>query len=99
MKSPFNITSDTMVVTSSYIVYENKPVLEVSHEDDEEGGSLWQFHCGNGDYSMEKMKLVMLHTILSHHPDLLSIPPLKKGETAKRSAPGEPWNITGVIRD
>ena len=49
---------ETMVVTSSYVTQYGMPVLEVSHEDDEEGGSLWQFHAGNGDYDMSKMQLV-----------------------------------------
>lgn len=91
---PFNISEDTMVVTSTDITRAGLPILEVSHEDDEEGGSLWQFHSGNGDYSMDRMELVRLGTVLSIDPDLKDISDLAMGRTARRRAVGEPWLIS-----
>lgn len=89
----FNISNDTMVVTSSFVTGDGYPILEVSHEDDEEGGSLWQFHCGNGDYSMEKMKLVRLDTILTIDPTVREVAGLVMGYCARRLGPNSPWEI------
>lgn len=91
---PFNISGDTMVVTSIDITQGKLPIMEVSHEDDEEGGSLWQFHSGNGDYSMDRMQLVRLDTILNIDPGLIEIAGLGMGRTARRRAIGEPWLIS-----
>jgi hypothetical protein len=93
MSKTFPISDETMVVTSSYITEDKLPVLEVSHEDDEEGGSLWQFHCGNGDYSMDKMQLVRLSTMLSLDSSLVEVADLRCGRTAKRSAFGMKWSV------
>lgn len=48
----FAISEDEPVITSSYIVDDNQPVLYVSHDYDEESesGGAWQFHNGNGDF-------------------------------------------------
>lgn len=83
---------DTMVVTSTYVTEDMLPILYVSHEDDE-GGSLWQFHCGNNDYSPEKVQLVRLDTILAFDPDLTALAGLRKGYCAKRVSPDDPWII------
>ncbi|MDB5386013.1 MAG: hypothetical protein JWM11_1659 [Planctomycetaceae bacterium] len=92
MKS-FNIPVDTMVVTSCYATSGELPIVEVSHQDNEDGGSLWQFHCDNGDYSMTKMQLVRLETILEIDPTVLEIADLEMGATARRIALGLPWTI------
>jgi len=89
----FSIQSGTMVVTSTYVTERKLPILQVSHEDDEEGGSLWQFHCGNGDYSMEKMQLVRLDTVLAIDPNVVDVADLPLGSTAKRLAKGQPWQV------
>jgi hypothetical protein len=91
-----NIPEDTMVVTSTYITEEKMPILIVTHEDDEEGGSLWQFHCGNGDYDMSKMKLVRLDTILSIDPGVRAVLNLPMGLTAIRSSRAAVWTYEGL---
>lgn len=87
----FSITHDTMVVTSTYVTEDGMPILDVSHEDDEEGGSLWQFHCGNGDYNMNKMQLVRLDTIVALDPTIDQLASLEKGKTARRETKNSPW--------
>ena len=91
--SDFNISDDTMVVTSSYVTREGHPILEVSHEDDEEGGSLWQFHCGNGDYAIERMELVRFDTVLKMDSTVCAVANLKMGQCARRSAINASWVI------
>ena len=95
----FNISDETMVVTSSYVTREGCPILEVSHEEDEEGGSLWQFHCGNGDYSMEKMELVRLDTILKIDPTVREVAGLEMGKCARRSGLDASWEYDELTRE
>lgn len=89
-----NISDDVMVVTSIDITQDKLPILEVSHVDDEEGGSLWQFHSGNGNYSMERMQLVRLDTMLRIDRSLLEIADLEMGHTARRRTTEGPWTIS-----
>jgi hypothetical protein len=93
MKNQFNISEGTLVVTSTYVTADGRPILEVSREDDEEGGSLWQFHCGNGDFTMERMQLVRLDTILKIDPTVLDIPSLEMGNVAVRFSKFDPWKV------
>jgi len=93
MMTKFNISNDTMVVTSSYVTQSGYPILEVSHEDDEEGGSLWQFHCGNGDYSKDKMELVRLDTILSIDSTVIEIASMPLGQCAHRPTLNANWSF------
>jgi hypothetical protein len=90
----FSMRPETMVVTSTYVTENRLPILEVSHENDEEGGSLWQFHCGNGDYSLEQLQLVRLDTVLALDPSVVDVADLALGTTAKRGAKGLRWQIT-----
>jgi hypothetical protein len=94
----FPISGDTMVVTSTYVTKEKKPILCITREPDEEGGELWQFHCGNGDYSMEKMQLVRLDTILSIDPKVVMVSGLDLGACAKRSSPTAPWIVESAAQ-
>jgi hypothetical protein len=87
----FDLPVETMVMTSTYVTRDGMPILQVSHEYDEVDGDDWQFHCGNDDYSMEKLQLVRLSTILKFDPDLLVIADLPVGYVAKRTAVGIPW--------
>jgi len=87
----FDIPLETMVMTSTYVTRDGLPVLQVSHEYDEEDGDDWQFHCGNGDYAMDKMQLVRLSTILKIDPDVVVVADLPVGFVAKRTAVGQPW--------
>lgn len=91
--SRFAIANDTMVVTSSYVTEQRMPIVQVSHEDDEEGGSLWQFHCGNGDYHMERMQLVRFDTLSAIDPSVMEVGDLQMGCTASRRGIGQPWKI------
>lgn len=88
----FAIPLNTAVVTSTYVMQDKLPILYVSHQDDD-GKSLWQFHCGNKDYSMEKMMLVGLGTVLATDSSLMELADLKKGYCAIRNSPNDPWRI------
>ena len=90
--SDFQMTSDTAVLTTRYVIEDGLPTLEVSHDIDEEDGShLWQFHCGNGDYDMSKIMVVGLSTMLRIDPTLYDVARLPVGFTATRTSNTEEW--------
>ncbi|WP_420322113.1 hypothetical protein [Flagellimonas sp.] len=84
------------VVTSTYVVNEAMPILYVSNDNDDEGGSIWQFHCGNGDYDMKKMLLVKLGTVLKIDSGLVNLE-LGIGEEAKRESTSSNWIKTKQV--
>lgn len=86
------LSKDEVVVTSSYVVSEKLPILLVSHERDEEG-DVWQFHCGNGDYDMEKMLLVEFRQLLERDCTLVDIENLPVNSTATRASLDDKWII------
>ncbi len=90
MASLEQIDLDIMVVTSTYVMIDNMPILYVSRDSDDEGGDTWQFHCGNGDYNMDKMLLVRLENILKKDNTLINID-LKIGEQIERASVSSKW--------
>ena len=81
------------VVTSTYVLEKDQPILYVSYDFDEEEGAYWQFHCDNGDYSMEKMRLVSLETILQVDSSLKDLN-LEIGMEARRKHIKDNWKKT-----
>ena len=90
--SIFDLSDDSMVVTSAYVTERQMPVLEVTHEEDDEG-PLWQFHCGNGDFSPSLLRLVRLDTVMRLDPTLLTISELASGMRATRPDIDSDWTI------
>ena len=88
---PFDVAPDSVVVTSSYVTREHMPVLYVTHEEDPEEGVLWQFHCGNADYSPDVLRLVRLDELLALEGDLIEVAKLPLGFRALRSSKDAPW--------
>jgi len=87
----FNIAPETMVVTSAYVTRDGMPILFVTHEPDEDGGSIWQFHCGNGDYDATKIQVVRLDTILRIDPTIETVSSLPTGCVARRASMNDGW--------
>ncbi|WP_425251655.1 immunity protein Imm33 domain-containing protein [Janthinobacterium sp. NFX145] len=90
----FEIEENNVVVTTKYVTIEEFPILYVSHQYDEEDGSQWQFHSGNDDYSMDKMQLVSLRTIINIDPNIVEVSDLPVGFEARRRTPESPWVYT-----
>ena len=88
---PFDVPPDSSVVTSTYVTQKELPVLQVSHDEDEEDGALWQFHCGNGDLDSAVLQLVRLDEILRLDPSLSAVATLPIGFQATRSSREDPW--------
>lgn len=90
-KLSFDISGDSVVVSSTYVVNEKMPILYVSHEFDEEDKSVWQFHCGNDDYDMSKMLLVSFRNILEIDDSIEEISDLPVNQVARRNFVGDRW--------
>lgn len=87
MTNAFGISEDATVVTTTHVMQHGLPVRYVSHELDEDGASLWQFHCDNGDFRPEVLMLVRLGEVLAVAPELAALSSLPVGHCARR-APG-----------
>ena len=92
-KWKFDISPDTVVVTSTYIMKKGMPILYVTHEYDEEEGIIWQFHCGNGDYREEVLMLVCLEEVIDIDKSIEEIADIPQGYCAKRKNNSEKWEI------
>jgi len=93
---PFDIGPDTAVVTTTYITRAGAPVLEVTHEHDDEEGAIWQFHCRNGDYEESVIQLVRLDEILEIDPTLYEVAKLPLGFSANRDVRSGTWKIAKI---
>jgi hypothetical protein len=89
----FDVPPGAAVVTSSYVLRRDMPILDVTHGTDAADEVTWQFHCGNGDYSMSVLRLVRLDEILAIDGTVASIANLPIGHCATREAVGGPWTI------
>jgi len=90
-KSVFDISENTVVVTSTYIVKEKMPILYVAHEFDEAEGVIWQFHSGNNDFQTDKILLVSLKNILNIDAAISEVSRLPIGFIARRKFIGDEW--------
>jgi hypothetical protein len=75
------------VVTLKQIALGEAPILLVLHE---KGDGDWLFLDG-GPFSVENASLVSLRTIVQIDPSVIELAELPRGWTARRSAPGQPW--------
>lgn len=92
--SLLDLPPNTAVVTTRSVTVRGLPIVEVSHECDEETGDVdWQFHAGDGDFSAGNLLLVSLSRLLGLDPSLAAIAELPVGHTATRRAVGEPWLV------
>ncbi len=89
----FDISLDAAVVTTTYVTQEKKSILYVTHEFDEDEGIVWQFHCGNNDYSSQVLQLVRLDEILAIDPDIITLATLPIGYSARRQSQYSAWVI------
>lgn len=86
--SKFNDFPDTMVITLKEIVDGKKPVLYVSH--DEEDG-MWQFLDGSDELDIDNARIVTLEEILGVDSSLSSLLDLSIGWKAERVDRDTKW--------
>jgi hypothetical protein len=83
---PFEEPPNVAVFTSKHIIRQGKPVLLVSHDEDDGG---WQFHYG-GAVSDSDAMIVALREVFRRHPELAELADLPRGWKAERVGPGQP---------
>ncbi len=88
-KFPFKDKPNTAAFTCTHIINKEKPILFVSHDDDD--GS-WQFLCGN-DHTNEEIRIVSLGTIYEIDKSVKKIANLDYGKTAYRNDENSKWII------
>lgn len=88
---PFDDPPNTAVVSTKQVVDDHQPILYVSHEEDEDGDSLWQFHPGINCFQMEDALIVSLGSILQLDQTLFTLADLEIGYYATRERVGAPW--------
>jgi len=86
-KKSFSTSTNTAVISSTYVLKEKQPVLHVVHDDQDE----WQFHCGNHDYSSEKLMLVTLANMLDYDSTLVELADLPINHFATRDSESDSW--------
>lgn len=86
--SKFNDFPDTMVITLKEILDGKKPVLYVSH--DEEDG-MWQFLDGSDELDIDNARIITLEEILGVDSSLSSLLDLSIGWKAERVDRDTKW--------
>jgi hypothetical protein len=84
---PFDDPQDVAVITLKRIIFEGRPILYVSH--DEEDG-YWQFLDGR-DVASEDAAVVGLGEVVERDPSILELADLPGGWKAWRSSPDAEW--------
>lgn len=84
---PFDQDPNCAVITLRSIVFEGKPILRVTHDEEDHG---WQFLDG-GIFDMANAAVVSLDEIVRRDPSVLEIWDLPPGWCACRESPSLPW--------
>jgi hypothetical protein len=92
----FDITLDTMVVTTTYVTKDQMAIVRVSHEEDDDGSIVWQFHSKIEDYHPNVLQLVRLDTILRIDSGVAILANLPVGFSARRHGVGDEWIVTKI---
>lgn len=95
----FEDPPETVAVTTTYVTENKYPAVYVSHEIDDDGEIIWQFHCTVVPFSMDDALLVRLDTIIGIDSTLKEIAHLPIGYAAKRDTVGGKWEIFKEIDD
>lgn len=87
-KWPFEDSKRVAVITLKEIIWDGKPILLVTHDEDDGG---WQFLDGRDHPKEEDAAIVGLAEMMEHDPTLYELADLPLGWRAWRLAPGTRW--------
>ena len=91
MEFPFDDAPNTAAIVCSHIVEEGKPILYVSH-DDEDG--MWQFLCGE-DHKESEARIVSLYWVFVQDSSVAELAGMPCGCFAERNSKESKWVIAG----
>lgn len=89
MEFPFSDAPNTAVITCSHVLEDNKPILYVSH--DEEDG-MWQFLCGK-QHDESEARIVSLYSIFMRDNSIAELAEMPYGYFAERQNKDESWGF------
>lgn len=89
MEFSFCDAPNTAVITCSHVLEDNKPILYVSH--DEEDG-MWQFLCGE-QHDESEARIVSLYSIFMQDNSIAELAEMPCGYFAERKNQDEKWII------
>lgn len=78
---------NTASVTSSHIFKQGRPILHVSHDEDD---GTWQFHSGDL-VAMSDAMIVCLHEVVRYDPSVAELADLPLGWQATRISLASEW--------
>lgn len=85
---PFKEARNTLVFTTKYVVKEQRPVIYVSHDEDD---GAWQFHS-NDEASEDDATIITLEEMVSIDPSITTLHDLPEGWYAFRNDVKSEWN-------
>ncbi len=89
MRSPFCDLPETASITCCHVLDENKPILYVSHDEDD---GLWQFLCGQR-HEFDDARLVLLKSIFDMDNTVGELSEMPCGCYAERESIKDYWVI------
>lgn len=91
---PFSQRRELLVFTCSHILEDGRPILLVTHHEDD---SNWQFLCGGETHDDASAVIVSLGELLDLDPTIEDICDLPLDSFAMRSAVGEKWYVRKLV--
>jgi hypothetical protein len=89
---PFDQPRNCAVITLRPIVFEGKPILHVTHDEDDHG---WQF-LGREDADPDQASVVTLEEIVQLDPSVLEVADLPPGWHAWRGSMESAWQRSRI---
>jgi hypothetical protein len=91
-KWPFTDERNTAVFTTRDIIEEGKPILLVTHDQDD---GAWQFHTRK-TVPVSEAKVVALDEIIFRDPSIVELADLPLGWSAMRDSITSPWKLQPI---
>lgn len=89
MKFPFYDAPNTATITCCHILENGKPILYVSHDEDD---GMWQFLCGKA-HETDEAKLVSLKSVFDLDNSVGILKDMPCGYYAERKAQDDEWSV------
>jgi len=89
MKFPFYDAPNTATIICCHIVNDNKPILYVSHDEDD---GMWQFLCGE-THAIDEANLVSLKYVFDLDNSIGALKDMPYGYYATRETSEDNWII------
>ncbi|WP_298717644.1 hypothetical protein [Chitinophaga sp.] len=90
MTRRFNIALNSAVLTTRFVLHENKPILSVFHHEED---GIWEFIGDDICADDSDYLVISLDEIINLDTSILEISELPAGKSAQRAGKNQPWII------